>query len=331
MYAKTEIYYLMKDKVIPSLLNSEKKIKLEDIKEVFEKSSYWKKRNFNNMKNKYYSPNNKNNKFPLKKKQDKKSPNKNINIIDILKINNNPKNSRNHPDNNLFRLGDSKYCYNYSSLRTSVTFCNPLLKSLSNHFYKLTQTTSDNSSPMRTERYIMNNKSIKNRINKATSVSKSKNNIFLLNYNNNLLKNKKPNYEYKTFYYLDKNKMKRLKFGDLRTKKEEENNHLILRGLAMNKKQKEIYSKCRFLNLINGNDNKINSNNNIEKTIKTKENINTNTNTSRKKNYKKIKIKPKNLNLNLNINVSYSLKGLLNFNYPIKIQSSKYNFVKQMK
>ena len=184
---------------------------------------------------------------------------------------------------------------------------------------------------MRTERYIMNNKSIKNRINKATSVSKSKNNIFLLNYNNNLLKNKNPNYEYKTFYYLDKNKMKRLKFGDLRTKKEEENNHLILRGLAMNKKQKEIYSKCRFLNLINGNDNKINSNNNIEKTIKTKENINTNTNTSRKKNYKKIKIKPKNLNLNLNINVSYSLKGLLNFNYPIKIQSSKYNFVKQMK
>ena len=289
MYAKTEIYYLMKDKVIPSLLNSEKKIKLEDIKEVFEKSSYWKKRNFKNMKNKYYSPNNKNNKFPLKKKQDKKSPNKNINIIDILKINNNPKNSRNHPDNSLFRLGDNKYCYNYSSLRTSVTFCNPLLKSLSNHFYKLTQTTSDNSSPMRTERYIMNNKSIKNRINKATSVSKSKNNIFLLNYNNNLLKNKKPNYEYKTFYYLDKNKMKRLKFGDLRTKKEEENNHLILRGLAMNKKQKEIYSKCRFLNLINGNDNKINSNNNIEKTIKTKENINTNTNTSRKKNYKKIR------------------------------------------
>ena len=31
MYAKTEIYYMMRDKVIPCLLNSERTIKYEDI------------------------------------------------------------------------------------------------------------------------------------------------------------------------------------------------------------------------------------------------------------------------------------------------------------
>ena len=127
MYAKTEIYYLMKDKVIPCLLNSERNIKLEDIKEVFEKSSYWKNRNFKYMKNKNYSSKNKKNKITLKNKPDQFSPNKNINIIDILKINNNLKNSRNHPENSLFKLGENIFCYDFSSQRSSVTFCNPLL------------------------------------------------------------------------------------------------------------------------------------------------------------------------------------------------------------
>ena len=60
MYAKTEIYYMMRDKVIPSLINSEKIIKFEDIKEVLEKSSYWKKNNFSIINNSLSNNKNKN-------------------------------------------------------------------------------------------------------------------------------------------------------------------------------------------------------------------------------------------------------------------------------
>jgi hypothetical protein len=315
MYAKTEIFYLMKDKVIPSLLNSEKNIKLEDIKEVFEKSSYWKNRNFKYMKNKNYSSKNKKNKITLKNKPDQFSPNKNINIIDILKINNFPKNSRNHHDNSLFKLG-SKYFYNISSQRASVTFCNPLLQTFSNQIYKLTQPTNDNSSHMKTERNIINTKNIKNKKNKATSVNKNNNKkIYLIHHNNNFLKNKTPNFEYKTFYYFEKNKIKKLKFGDTQMKNDEEYNHLLLRGLALNNNQKKIYAKCHFINLLNDNENKKKIDKKKDKVLKTKE-FNEFNDVNKKINNHKI-ITPN--DLNLDINVYYSLKGLLNFKYPINI------------
>ena len=322
MYAKTEIYYLMKDKVIPSLLNSEKNIKLEDIKEVFEKSSYWKNRNFKYMKNKNYSSHHQKNKITLKNKSNQISPNKNINIIDILKINNNPKNSRNHHDNSLFKLGQ-KYFYNFSSQRASVTFCNPLLQTFSNHIYKLTQPTNDNSSHMKTERNIMNNKNIKNKKNKATSVNKNHNKKIYLKHHNSL-KNKTPNFEYKTFYYFEKSKIKRLKFGDTQMKNDEEYNHLLLRGLALTNNQKNIYEKCHFVNLLNENENenKRITDKNIDKVLKTKESNESNDVHKKINNHKIITSN----DLNLDLNVYYSLKGLLNFKYPVNINiNSKSN------
>ena len=48
MNEKTEVFYMMRDKVIPALLNSEKTIKFDDIKEVLDKTSFWKKDRINN-------------------------------------------------------------------------------------------------------------------------------------------------------------------------------------------------------------------------------------------------------------------------------------------
>ena len=68
MYAKTEIFHMMKDKVIPTLLNSEKRIQIEDIKEVLEKSSYWKGKDINNKSKDKYIKNFFDIKFSKKKK-----------------------------------------------------------------------------------------------------------------------------------------------------------------------------------------------------------------------------------------------------------------------
>jgi len=328
MYGKTEIYYMMRDKVIPSLLNSERNIKLEDIKEVFEKSSYWKSRNFNYSKNNYSSKNkhklsltyhHKKSKYKFFSSSKNKptqinANNDNNNLADILQINSNSINSRNYLDHNLYQIEHNKYYLNFYPQNTYVAFRNPLLKSFSNHIYKLTQAQNNNTSQLKTERTIKINKPSK--IRKAIS-AKNKKKLFLINYRNNTLKNKGDNFEYKTFHYFQKTKIKRLKLGDLSHKKDEINNHLVLRGLAMNNNQKKIYANCQFLNL--DKENNKNNINNLENFFSPKDYI-------KRKKFKKYKKQN-----NLNINISYSLKGLLDFKYPININNNNFNSKKKRK
>ena len=328
MYGKTEIYYMMRDKVIPSLLNSERNIKLEDIKEVFEKSSYWKSRNFNYSKNNYSSKNRHklsltyHHKKPKYKffSSSKNKPtqintnNDNNNLADILQINSNSINSRNYLGHNLYQIEHNKHYLNFYPQKTYVTFCNPLLQSFSNHIYKLTQAENNNTSQLKTERTIKINKPSKKR---KTISAKNKKKLFLINYSNNALKNKGSNFEYKTFHYFVKSKINRLKLGDSSLKKDEINNHLVLRGLALNNNQKNIYAKCQFLNL--DKENNKNNNNNLENILTTKDYI-------KRKKFNKNK-KPS----NLDINISYSLKGLLDFRHPININNNNCNLIKKRK
>ena len=320
MYAKTEIYYMMRDKVIPSLINSEKIIKFEDIKEVLEKSSYWKKNNFKNINNtlsnnksKYIIFRNKtlsNKKIKFTKNKMTKSNTERKNLIktnlfkDLLQINYHNNKTRNYNLKISHKLENSepepvKTFKTFNSQRTQVNFCNPILKSFSNKMNKL----QNKNSPFKTER------------------AKSKNNIFLkdsfkyknyLEFKNykNILKKIKNDYEYKTFYYFKKSKIEKHKNDNNIIKKDEENNHLILRGLALNDEQKKLYSKCQLIN-VDMEDYK-------KKYIYIKPIINNEKNT----NNNKIRLNKNRkflVNDYLRLNIGYSLKGLVDFKNPFNI------------
>ena len=115
------------------------------------------------------------------------------------------------------------------------------------------------------------------------------------------------NYDYKTFYTFKKNNNNVIKLGNNIVKKNEENDHLILRGLAMNKEQKYYYLKCKWTDFNTNNRQKSMSNikKDQDKHIEKKQ-LNNHSIFSNKN-------KPNNLDFNL----AYSLKGLLRYNYPI--------------
>ena len=139
MYAKTEVFYMVRDKVIPALLNSEKTIKFDDIKEVLDKTSFWKKDKINN--NSKLSNN-------CSPKQSKKKPKSNKkqnieyipiplykledsydikNFSNIIKRKNHSK-SRNYNLNNLLKTFSDKKVQTTDS---GNIFSNPILKSIS--------------------------------------------------------------------------------------------------------------------------------------------------------------------------------------------------------
>ena len=317
MYAKTEIYYMMRDKVIPSLINSEKIIKFEDIKEVLEKSSYWKKNSFkiinntlSNSKNNIIIYRNRtlsNKKINFTKNKMTKSNTERENLIkktlfkDLLHINYHNKKTRNYNLKISHKLenNEPEPVKTFKSQSTEVNFCNPILKSFSNKMHKLQK----NNSPFKTER------------------AKSKNNIFLkdsikhkncLEFKNykNILKKLKNEYEYKTFYYFKKNKIEKHKNDNNIIKKDEENNHLVLRGLALNDEQKKVYSKCQLIN-VDMEDYK-------KKFIYIKPILNAKNNTNNNK-IKFNKNRKFYVNDYLRLNIGYSLKGLVDFKNPFNI------------
>ena len=166
MYAKTEIYYMMRDKVIPSLINSEKIIKFEDIKEVLEKSSYWKKNNFaiinnslsnNKNKNIIYrnkTQSNKRVKFSEKKLTKSNTEWKNLKntrtsfFKDLFTINYHNYKTRNYNIKISHKSENRVPAKTFNTNKTEVNFCNPILKSFSNKMYKL----HNKYSPFKTER-----------------------------------------------------------------------------------------------------------------------------------------------------------------------------------
>lgn len=297
MYAKTEVFYMMRDKVMPALLNSEKTIKFEEIKEVLDKTSFWKKDKVNNNNKllKYYSPKNNIKKskndtieyipIPLYKLEDS---NDYRNFSNIIKRKNHSKKSRNYNLNNLLKTFSDK------QVQTSDPgniFSNPILKSISNR-----KDHKANKNDLRNNiflQYKNNNRNFKSRNNALSNI-----------------KNKMTDYDYKTFYTFKKSKNNGTKIGNNIINKNEDNDHLILRGLAMNKDQKYYYLKCKWTNFNSKNREKsMNNIKNDKDKLLEKKQINNNSNY----NNKKLKLKPNNLDFNL----AYSLKGLLRYNYPI--------------
>ena len=331
MYAKTEIYYMMRDKVIPSLINSEKIIKFEDIKEVLEKSSYWKNESLKYKKNKSSNFNhikltnkNKNKKQSVKMKKSTnniftslnhkiyeiKDLNKK-NFNDLLQINKDSNKSRNYKNNNLFNSQNDQPILTYNFQKTSINFRNPILKSFSNKLNKYTETSNSNIYPIKTERiHYKKNAFVENKKNLS---ERNKKFLFFKNFKNNDLRNIKNDYDYKIVYYFHKNKIKKYKLGNKIIKKDEENNHLILRGLALNDEIKDCYSKCQLIN-VDLDDNK--NSKNILKTISNSEEC---INRKKGNNHKKYFIKNRN---DFKFNISYSLKDLLNFKCPINIKKN---------
>ena len=310
MYAKTEVFNMMRDKVIPALLNSEKNIKFDDIKEVLDKTSFWKKDKIshNSKLLKIFSPKNNNKKtnnnkkntieyipIPLYKLEDSSDIR---NFSNIIKRKNHSKKSRNYNLNNLVKTFSDKQV---QTSEPGNIFSNPILKSISkSKDYK----TTDNSNY-----FTSSIKKSKNDLKNNIFLHYKNNNRYIKSRNNALsnIKNRMINYDYKTFYTFKKSKNNGVKIGNNIINKNEENDHLILRGLAMNKDQKYYYLKCKWTNF--NSINRQNSMNNIKKDkdkILEKKQINNNSIFNNK-------IKPTNLDFNL----AYSLKGLLRYNYPI--------------
>ena len=317
MYAKTEISYIMRDKIIPCLLNSERTIKFEDIKEVLEKTSFWKNRDLSNVKNSKSSSiksktllnkmKNKNKIQYIKSKKtilstDRDNMSRESLLSDILKINTHPNKSRNYKRGNIDKTQSNEPCKTISTQKTEINFCNPILRSFSNQIYKLTDTLKDKNIPFKI------NKSKFEKIQMKDKNIKYKNtNIFFRNKNN--LKTLKSDYDYKIFYYLKKNEIKKYNREKDKIQIDEINNHLILRGLAINDEQKKIYTKCQFTNLAM-DENKKSLNN-----LKEFSNIKNINNKDKIKKYTKYS-----LNNNYKFNISYSLKSLLKSECPINIK-----------
>lgn len=319
MYGKSEIFYLIRDKVIPSLLNSEKTIKFEDIKEIFEKTSYWKIKNYKFGNEKKYIPNIKNKKMSIKtliyekykprlvygKTKEKTKPYFN----DLLKINNHKNKSRNINQKDLFYTEKNESPKSFKPSKTSIHFSNPILKYYSQKMYNTTETSNNKNSKLKTDknRSIKESNSIKNSILlKQKQALENNNRIFLKKLNSG--------YEYKDFYYFKNKRIKKYRLGDPFLKNEEINNHLILRGLSMNDEIKNCYSKCQLLGNEINEDSKLKKNPSKEKII------------NKKKINKNIKHLIKNKNKDDN-NIIYSLKGLLDSKYPINIRANFNNLL----
>lgn len=316
MYAKTEISYIMRDKIIPCLLNSERTIKFEDIKEVLEKTSFWKNRCFSNSKNSKSSSiksilnkmknKNKNRFNPVKSKQtilstDRDNMSRGSLLSEILKLNTPPNKSRNYKRSIIDKIQSNEPCKTISTQKTEINFCNPILRSFSNQIYKLTDTLKDKNHPFKI------NKSKFEKIPMKDKNKKYKNtNIFFRNKIN--LKTLKSDYDYKIFYYLKKSDIKKFNRENDKIHIDELNNHLIFRGLAINDEQKKIYSKCQFTNIAMDENKK--SLNNLKEFLNSK---NINNKDKIKKNTKYFK------NNNYKFNISYSLKSLLKSQCPINI------------
>ena len=193
MYGKSEIFYLIRDKVIPSLLNSEKTIKFEDIKEIFEKTSYWKIKNYKFGNEKKYIPNIKNKKMSIKtliyekykprlvygKTKEKTKPYFN----DLLKINNHKNKSRNINQKDLFYTEKNESPKSFKPSKTSIHFSNPILKYYSQKMYNTTETSNNKNSKLKTDknRSIKESNSIKNSILlKQKQTLENNNRIFLI-------------------------------------------------------------------------------------------------------------------------------------------------------
>lgn len=313
MFGKTEISYMMRDKVIPSLLNSETKIKYEDIKYILEKSSYWRNKyheNALNHKNKKLltNDNNSNKNFNTEGTKntvlstDRESFSRISLFTDIFKIKNNQNKSRNYKINNLYNnknIQNDKEVQIFSPQKKKINFCNPLLKPFSNKIYKLTETSFNKTPSFRKQKSGNKNIAIK----KRNLSAKHKNKYLSINYKKGL-KNLNTEYEYKNFIFFKNNKIEKSKLENQIIKKDEENNHLILRGLSMNDEQKYIFLRCQLIN-IDMEGYKKNKNN--SKTSINRKNI--------KKNHNHI-IKKRN---NSNYKINYSLKRLLNLKGAINI------------
>ena len=318
MYAKTEISYIMRDKIIPCLLNSERTIKFEDIKEVLEKTSFWKNRGFSNAKNSKSSSiknrtflnkmKNKNKiRFnPVKSKltilsTDRDNMSRGSLLSEILKLNSTPNKSRNYKRSIIDKIQSNEPCKTISTQKTEINFCNPILRSFSNQIYKLTDTLKDKNIPFKI------NKSKFEKIPMKDKNKKYKNtNIFFRNKNN--LKTLKSDYDYKIFYYLKRSEIKKFNREKDKIQIDELNNHLILRGLAINDEQKKIYTKCQFTNIAMDENKK--SLNNLKEFLNCK---NINNKDKIKKNMKYFQ------HNNYKFNISYSLKSLLKSECPINI------------
>jgi putative methionine-R-sulfoxide reductase with GAF domain len=301
MYAKTEVFYMMRDKVIPALLNSEKTIKFDDIKEVLDKTSFWKKDTINNNSklSKYCSPKN-SKKFNSNKKQKieyipiplykLEDSNDSKNFSNIIKRKNLSKKSRNYNLNNLLKTFSDKQV---QTTDPGNIFSNPILKSISkNKDNKTIDNSNFYTSSIKTSKY-----NLKNNI----FLHYKNNNRYIKSRNNALssFKNRMNNYDYKTFYTFKKNKNNVIKLGNNVVKKDEENDHMILRGLAMNKEQKYYYLKCKLTDFNNKNkqESMINIKKDKDKHIEKKQlNNNSIFNNKLKSN-------------NLDFNLAYSLKG----------------------
>ena len=164
MYAKTEVFYMMRDKVIPALLNSEKTIKFDDIKEILDKTSFWKKDKANNYSklSNNYSPkkSNKKSKSNSNKKQKKEyipiplykleDSNDNKTFANIFKRKNLSKKSRNYNFNNLFKTFSDKQVQTSGPVNI---FSNPILKSISNNKdFKTTDNSNSYTSSIKTSK-----------------------------------------------------------------------------------------------------------------------------------------------------------------------------------
>lgn len=324
MYAKTEIYYMMRDKVIPCLLNSERTIKYEDIKEVLEKSSYWKGKGlFNsNVKNGPISLKNKilNQNKTKKKHQfhsvksrntilstDKEDLSRISLLTEILKINSHSNKSHNQKSRNTYKTLSNEPIKTFSTRKTEINFNNPILKSFSNKMYKLNESFPNKKIiPFKINKSKFEN----NILNKDKNNNiRFKNNFFFRNHNNTL-KNLSTDYDYKIFYYL-KNEERQFNVGNKKIQRDEKNNHLILRGLAINDEQKYIFTKCQLFN-VEMEENKKNLKN-------IKEIISKSTNIKKGKKIKINKNRKYNFHHNYKFNLEYSLKSLLNNECPIHI------------
>ena len=302
MYNKTEIF-MMREKIIPALLNSEKKIKFEDIKEIFEKTSYWKHinykygKNYSNIKFKKASVKDKPKLLNIKT-NDINKPNFN----DLININNHKNKSRNEKQNNLFYNENNETFKYFNPSKTSIHFCNPILKYYSQKINTLANNKNNRNFILKTEvdKNIKESRSFKNNILLKEKLSLKNNRIFLKKFNTD--------YEYKYFYCFKKNRINKYKSRN-KIQIDEINNRLILRGLSMNDEIKNCYSKCQLINL------EINENkNNLKKIPKI-------TNIKKKKINKNIKHFIRR-NGNKDNDVIYSLNGLLDYKYPINIRGN---------
>ena len=192
MNEKTEVFYMMRDKVIPALLNSEKTIKFDNIKEVLDKTSFWEKDKINNsiklLKN--YSPK-KNKKSNSNKKQDIEyipiplykfeDSNDSKNFSNIIKRINHSKKSRNYNLNNLLKTFSDKKVQTTDS---GNIFSNPILKSISkNKDYKLTDNSNCYTSSIKASKIDLKNNIFLHYKNN-NKYFKSRNNALIFLFNN---------------------------------------------------------------------------------------------------------------------------------------------------